>query len=88
MESSPLFLMSNFWCRQGEEIPNLYRVNAVASYTLFKPRLAAEVPSPRTFYPVNRWHSFKITPVQFSGRYPSHKVHADKEWNPELLWDD
>ena len=34
MESSPLFLMSNFWCRQGEEILNLYRVNAVASYTL------------------------------------------------------
>lgn len=34
VESSPLFLMSNFWCRQGEEIPNLYRVNAVASYTL------------------------------------------------------
>ena len=31
---SPLFLMSNFWCRQGEEILNLYRVNAVASYTL------------------------------------------------------
>lgn len=34
VESSPLFLMSNFWCRQGEEILNLYRVNAVASYTL------------------------------------------------------
>lgn len=34
MESSPLFLMSNFWCRQGVEILNLYRVNAVASYTL------------------------------------------------------
>lgn len=82
--------MSNFWCRQGEEMLNLYRVNAVASYSPFKSRLAAEVssPPPCTFYPVNRRHSFRITPVQFSGRYPSHKVHADKEWNPELLWDD
>ena len=34
VESSPLFLMSNFWCRQGEEMLNLYRVNAVASYAL------------------------------------------------------
>ena len=90
MESSPLFLMSNFWCRQGEEILNLYRVNAVASYTLLSHGWQQRylLPPPCTFYPVNRWHSFKITPVQFSGRYPSHKVHADKEWNPELLWDD
>ena len=34
MESSPHFQKSNFWGRQVEEILNLYRVNAVASYTL------------------------------------------------------
>lgn len=89
VESSLLFLMGNCWCRQGEETLNLYRVNAVASYTLLRHgwRQRHHLPPSCDFHPVNRRHSSRITPFQFSGKHPSHKAHEDKGQNPELLWD-